>query len=91
MTAYLSIMLATIVISFVAIRIYRLFSGSGMLVSSTVTDKKVLTLSPADGQWRLKHQLGFVRPDRRTPNAKRPVARKVKTDAKPTVRKPWGW
>ena len=97
MTAYLLIMLMTTLIAYVAVRIYRTFSGSGMLVTSTVSDKRVLTLSPADGQWRLKHQMGFVRPDRRAPRSrttksvKNAAPRKVSSSAKPTIRKPWGW
>lgn len=80
MIAYLILLLAAVVVAYLAIRFYRL------IADSRVPEVKMVALSDSRGQWRLQRQKGFVQSDR--PGA---AQRRTQTAKKGSVRKPWGW
>ena len=91
MIAYLILMLVTMATSYLAVRIYRVISGTEIADDSYSRDTRVVTLSAGNGQWQLARQQGFVRPDRRVSQPKARVKSRTVKASKSSIRKPWGW
>jgi hypothetical protein len=96
MSAYLILMLFTFVASFLAIRLYRAFSGirSVGFKRVSLSEKSMVSLSEGSGQWSVGRQQGFVSTEKHVSSRRANVKKKadrVSAAGKGSVKKPWGW